>query len=57
MRPVVFIFLPDGEPPREIAALLQKPADADEFIPDRVPTCPQPIEDADQLALWKWFSF
>jgi hypothetical protein len=57
MRSIAVIFLPCGATLGEIEAALRKKIEPREFfaIPGTVRS--EPIDDAEQLPLWRWFTF
>jgi hypothetical protein len=57
MRSFVVIFAPSGQKRSEVEAALREHAESAEFvdIPGDIPTEPPP--DAEQLPLWRWFTF
>jgi hypothetical protein len=51
------IFVPREKTRGEVEIALREPVHSAEFIETSVATRPEPIEDAEQLPLWRWFTF
>ncbi len=57
MSSIVVIFLPGGKTREELAAVLRRFADAVETIDVSAADFREPAPDAEQLPLWRWFTF
>ena len=57
MSSIVVIFVPWGDKRSDSRATPQKPIDVTESIenPDAIRS--EPIDDAEQMPLWRWFTF
>jgi len=57
MSSIVVIFVPWGEPSREVKGASRQPVEVVECIEIPDVSKAEPIEDADQMPLWRWFTF
>ena len=57
MRSTVLIFVPCGKTPTEMETALRKHVDLAEGTENPTAISSEPVEDAEQLPLWKWFTF
>jgi hypothetical protein len=56
MRSIAVIFLPCGATPDEVEAALRKKIESPECIEIPGAVRSEPIDDAEQLPLWRWFT-
>lgn len=57
MGSFVLILVPCGQTRSDFEAALREHADSAEFVDVPNETHSEPVEDAEQLPLWRWFTF
>ena len=57
MRSLVMILVPCGQTRNDFEAALREHAASAEFVDMPNETHAEPVEDAEQLPLWRWFTF
>jgi hypothetical protein len=57
MRSLVMILVPCEQKRSDVEAALREHTDSAEFVDVPVKNQPETVEDAEQLPLWRWFTF